>query len=232
MILALFDVDGTLVNAGGAGREALCRAFETEFGSVRVMEKAADVRFDGRTDKEIIAEIGARAGVAPEDLAGRRETFERAYVAILEEMLREEGRARPLPGAADLLAALRSGGAHLGLVTGNIRAGARAKLEAAGLGSWFEDGAWGSDSEDRAELARLARERFESRLGGVLRPGGIVLAGDSRADVRAARENGFRSLAVETGWTRREDLVAAGADRVVADLSDTAGLAAWILGED
>ncbi|HXI02655.1 MAG TPA: HAD hydrolase-like protein, partial [Candidatus Saccharimonadales bacterium] len=115
MILALFDVDGTLVNAGGAGRAALCRAFETEFGSERVMEKAADVRFDGRTDKEIIAEIGARAGVTPRDLAARREAFERTYIAILEEMLREEGRARPLPGAGDLLGALRAGGAHLGL---------------------------------------------------------------------------------------------------------------------
>jgi phosphoglycolate phosphatase-like HAD superfamily hydrolase len=226
--LVLFDVDGTLVDAGGAGRESLCRAFERIFGLGEVGARAATVPFDGRTDSWIIAEIADRAGVAPGRLEERRGDLERTYLAILEEALAGGRRARALPGVSALLEALTAAGLAVGLVTGNIRKGAQVKLAAAGVARYFEEGAFGDDSPDRVELARLARERFEKRAGVRLDPSSVVLIGDSRQDVRAARANGYRSLAVATGWTGRGDLLAEGPDRLAEDLAATEEILTWI----
>ncbi len=230
MILVLFDVDGTLVDAGGAGRESLCRAFERIFGHCGLGRSSAAVPFDGRTDCWIIGEIASSAGIDRARLAVEMNSLEESYLVILEEILFAEKRARALPGVESLLSALAGRGQTLGLVTGNIRRGARVKLSAAGITGYFEEGAYGDDSPDRTVLARLARERFEARKGTAIAPSSVLLVGDSRQDVRAARANGYRSLAVATGWTRREDLGAEGADRVLEDLSATEEVLRWIAG--
>ncbi len=227
-MLVLFDVDGTLVDAGGAGRESLCKAFERVFGLSGVGRSAAAVPFDGRTDSWIIGEIAAGAGVDPARLEAHREALEVAYLGILEETLAGGKRARALPGVSALLEALSDGGSPVGLVTGNIRRGAQVKLAAAGIDRYFEEGAFGDDSADRVELARLARERFERRMGVAFLPSSVLLVGDSKQDVRAARANGYRCLAVATGWTRREDLRAEGPDAVMEDLSATGDVLGWI----
>jgi len=230
LTLVLFDVDGTLVDAGGAGREALCRAFEKVFGQCGLGRSSAAVPFDGRTDSWIIEEIAGSAGIDPTRLASEKSALEESYLVLLEEILSAGRPARALPGVASLLPALAGRGHKLGLVTGNIRRGARVKLSAAGITGYFDEGAYGDDSPDRSVLARLARERFEARMGEAIAPGSVLLVGDSRQDVRAARANGYRSLAVATGWTRREDLGAEGADRVMEDLSATEEVLSWISG--
>lgn len=227
MRLALFDVDGTLVDARGAGRWALERAFERVYGLERKEGFSGGVRFDGATDPGIITEIAALIGVGPERLAGDRRRLEETYLGFLRERLSGEGASRPLPGVVSLLTALAVQGIPVGLVTGNIELGARLKLQAAGIARYFEAGAFGSDGGNRVALARLARERFEGRLGRSISPPQVVLFGDSTEDVRAARVNGYRSLAVATGVANRADLQAARPDRLEADLSGTGAILKW-----
>jgi phosphoglycolate phosphatase-like HAD superfamily hydrolase len=226
--LVLLDVDGTLVDASGAGRWALERAFETVFGAEGISAVTARVRFQGRTDPSIIAEIAARAGIPEARLSESARPFEETYLAFLEERLGRSGGARALPGARDLLAALERGAIPFGLLTGNIERGARLKLLAAGIANRFPAGAYGSDGADRDALGRIARERFESILGRGVPPREVVVVGDSPEDVRAARANGYRSLAVATGWTAAADLEAERPDAVLADLSATGSVLAWI----
>lgn len=228
MRLALFDVDGTLVDARGAGRWALERAFERVYGLERRERFSERVRFDGATDPGIITEIAALIGVGPERLAGDRRQLEETYLGLLRERLSGEGASRPLPGVVPLLTALAAQGIPIGLVTGNIELGARLKLQAAGIVGYFDAGAFGSDGGDRMALARLARERFEARLGCTIPPQEVVLFGDSTEDVRAARVNGYRSLAVATGVAKRIDLEAARPDRLEADLSGTGSILRWV----
>jgi len=229
LTLVLFDVDGTLIDAGGAGRWALDRAFEDTFSLKGVDSRSAGVVFDGRTDPLIIEDIAAHLGVQPSDLAPARGRLEGHYLERLKGRLAGEKNARALPGVADLLRELRRSAVPYGLLTGNIERGAMLKLAACGLDTAFEWGAFGSDGADRAGLGRLARDRFEARLGRNFEPREVVVVGDSILDVRAARANGYRALAVETGWTPREQLVAESPDRLAADLSDIASITTWIV---
>ena len=228
MTLALFDVDGTLVNAGGAGRWALERAFEATFGIEDAGTFSGKVRFNGRTDPTIVADIAALAGVDAGRLAARRRDLEGTYLRLLEARLAETGSARALPGVAALLDRLASRGIPSGLLTGNIERGAVLKLGAVGLARYFPSGAFGSDHEDRNVLGRLARERFESRLGLAIDARDVVVVGDAVEDVRAARANGYRSLAVASGWTEADLLRAEKPDLLLQDLRDTARLLDWI----
>lgn len=228
MNLALFDIDGTLVDAGGSGRAALCRAFERVFAVGDMASRVADVPFQGATDMWILSQFSSRAGIEPEDFAGRRRELESAYLEILAGVLREEIRPRVLPGVHALLDRLAAGGVRLGLVTGNLRRGARVKLDAVGLAERFQEGGFGEDSPDRAVLARLARQRIEALSEEAIDPAGVLLVGDSREDIRAARVNGYRSIAVGTGWTSLAELKAEGPHLALEDLSRTAEIASWL----
>lgn len=231
MILALFDIDGTLIDAGGSGRLALCRAFEAVFGVGEMRERGADVPFDGATDRWIFGEFASRAGIAADEFAAMSRTFEAVYLDLLEGILRNEIRPRVLPGVEDLLDRLVEIPVLVGLVTGNFRQGAMVKLRSVDLDGRFEEGAFGDDSSDRGELGKLARERFETLHGSGIDPGRTLLIGDSRQDVRAALANGYRSLAVGTGWTSLEDLEAEGPERVLPDLSGTRAILDWLEGK-
>lgn len=222
--LVLFDVDGTLVDTGGAGRSGLLRSFREVFGVPDIEALAAEVRLDGKTDPAIISEMALAAGLARDAIEARYAEFQRAYIqALREELAREDRRdsRRVLPGVRPLLDALHPRpGLWLGLVTGNIEDGARAKLATFDLNRFFLDGGFSSDHPDRAEIARIAHERFCRRAEVRFAPERVAVVGDTELDVACARANGFRAVAVASGRVDRERLAAAGADAVLADLSD------------
>ena len=120
--------------------------------------------------------------------------------------------------------------ASVGLLTGNAEKGARLKLSSVGLSGYFETGAFGSDAADRASIGRIARRRFEDKLSRRIDPADVTVVGDSLEDVRAARENGYRSLAVGTGWTDPEALQAEKPDLFMADLTDFGRTMQFIFG--
>ena len=218
--LVLFDVDGTLVDTAGAGRRALQAAFEAMHGLPDVAGRTAAVAFSGKTDPAIVAEMCAALAVAPPDAAA----FERAYLAALTaEMARPDARRRVLPGVRELVQGLAGRpDVHLGLLTGNVEAGARAKLAPFGLNPFFATGGFGSDHADRREVARRAAARVALHAGIPLDASRVVVVGDTELDVDCARANGFRAVAVLTGWSTREALIASGPDVLLQDLADLA----------
>ena len=218
MLLVLWDIDGTLIDSAGHGRYAFDDAFEAVTG------RPFDTRVEmaGRTDHQIAMEmLGRDHDHLPRLLEELSAALERR-----KEMIRAEGRA--YPGTHEVLEALAGDGVAQSLLTGNLEVNAAVKVAAVGLERWldFELGAYGSDPHaERADLVAIARERARVKLGTEVEP---VLVGDTPLDVRAARENGARSVAVATGFSSYEELAAAKPDAVLRDLSDTEAAVAAI----
>jgi phosphoglycolate phosphatase-like HAD superfamily hydrolase len=128
----------------------------------------------------------------------------------------------PLPGATELLRALsRCDDFRASVVTGNFEATAQIKLGAAGLAPYLDRGAYASDSHRRADLPRIARERFEGRSGRTLPAKQCVIVGDTPRDLAAARHNGMKCVLVGTGRYPVEELRDAEPDGCLTDLRDT-----------
>jgi phosphoglycolate phosphatase-like HAD superfamily hydrolase len=232
--LILFDVDGTLVDTQGAGRRAMERACAALFGVDGVATKAAGVEFAGRTDPRIIEAVVEAIGIARERYLSRREELHRRFLSELGAQMRRSvpGR-RVLPGVLPLLGALRERGAWLGLVTGNLEEGARAKLEPFGLNPIFPAGGFSSDHPDRREIARIAWRRLSDLAATEFPPSRVTVVGDTEHDVDCARANGFRAVAVAGGFVPRERLAAANPDALLDDFTDLpAALRAILAGED
>ena len=213
-ILYLFDIDGTLMHAAGSGRVA----FDAVFAERHAIADASDgIRYGGKTDPAIIEEIyAARLGRSPTD--AEQAAFIDAYLPRLRRLL-ADGGVTVLDGVADTLAYLKPRpGVVLGVATGNVRPGADAKLEAAGLAHWFELGGYGCDSRLRAELVARAIERGRAR--GHVRE--VVVVGDTIYDIAAARACGATVCAVATGSDPAEAL--GEADAVFASMAE---LPAW-----
>ena len=108
----------------------------------------------------------------------------------------------------------------LGLLTGNVRAGARVKLGHFGLFEHFAFGGFGDLHFDRDDVAREALVEARTNLGAQLAPEHVWVIGDTPLDVRCARAIGAKVLAVATGVHSLEQLKEAEADLTLADLSD------------
>ena len=223
MHVCLFDIDGTLISSGGAGKAALEAALADEFGVTHLIEK---LQLSGRTDRAILRDLFRLHVIeeTPENL--RRLTA--AYLRRLPECLRRNA-GRVLPGVAELLHALSGRGDVLvGLLTGNVRDGARVKLGHFGLHDYFAVGGYGDHHFDRDDVAREALAEVHRVLNGAADPNRVWVVGDTPLDVRCARAIGARAAAVSTGWHSREELADCGPDLLFDDLSDpTPLLSQW-----
>lgn len=217
MRLYLFDIDGTLLLSGGAGSEALDQAFEELFGLRSAM---AQVRCDGKTDPLIAREVLGPARLdSPENI---RRVLDRYLVHLPDNLTRAVG-FHLMPGAAGCLEFMRSRGLPLGLATGNLEAGAKAKLARGGLDHYFQFGGYGSDAEDRAELVRVAIARGCEHVGD--RAADAVVIGDTPRDVAAAHAASALGVGVASASYDRTALEAAGADLVLDSLE---GVEDWL----
>ena len=170
------------------------------------------------TDRAIVRGGLARAGLAVDEAA--IDAVCAAYLAALADEVPRSDGFRIMPGAAALLDALAGrSGLAVGLGTGNLREGARIKLEHARLYHHFGFGGFGCDAEDRAALLRVGAERGARHLGARLGDCRIVVIGDTPKDVAAARAIGAESLTVETSGFTAADLRAAGATWAFPDLT-------------
>jgi phosphoglycolate phosphatase-like HAD superfamily hydrolase len=216
-IIALFDIDGTLLRAGGAGRRAVELALGEVLDDRNGQVSLESVEFAGRTDPWIVRTALTQFGVVADD-ALIYEILQR-YAAHLPRELELAAAFEVLPGVLSLLSEL-SGRTDvvLGLGTGNTEPAAYAKLARGGLDSFFTFGGFGSDHTDRAELLRAGLKRGLERTG--VRPGRarVIVIGDTPHDVVAARAIGARCVAVSTGGYDGSALEAAGASIVVSDL--------------
>ncbi|HUT72067.1 MAG TPA: HAD family hydrolase [Desulfatiglandales bacterium] len=211
----LFDIDGTLIDPGGAGRRSVTQAFNTVFS---ISDAFASIAMDGKTDIQIIKE-GLSAHRLP---AGERVIFSivSEYVKNLKKEIDKKTK-HLMPGVYELLNALQeTDGYWLGLLTGNIQQGARIKLGAFNLNGYFPVGAFGDDHEDRNMLLPVAVERLKKAEGITIEYPDCIVVGDTPLDVQCAKPFGATSIAVATGPHSYDELLQTEADYVLKDLSD------------
>jgi phosphoglycolate phosphatase-like HAD superfamily hydrolase len=223
MHVCLFDIDGTLLNTGGAGQAAMEAAMREQFGE---REPIAGISYAGRTDRGIIQDIFRFYRLDfSEDVRSR---FVAAYLRHLPgELARRPGLI--LPGVVELLSHLhKREDVTLGLLTGNLLEGARRKLQHHGLDDYFDFalGAFGDEHVDRDDVARaaLAILSNHSQTAARLSLERLWVIGDTPADIRCARAIGAKALAVATGIYARDVLQKAEPDRLVDSFEDAEAL--------
>ncbi|WP_213456605.1 HAD family hydrolase [Rhizomonospora bruguierae] len=210
--LVLWDIDHTLIDTRGVGRELSAAAFLRTTG--QPMREQAKI--DGIAEPVIFRETAKLHG-----LTTNRSDFERFAQALTEEHLRRiadlRDRGRALPGAAAAINALAAHGVRQTVVSGNIRPVAEIKLRTFGLDQHirWEFGAYGEDDDTRANLVRICLQRANTAANAA------TLIGDTPADVAAAHANGVHVIAIASGRSSEADLRDAGADVVLPDLINT-----------
>ena len=214
--LLLFDIDGTLVNTGGAGVKSLKTTVRNRF---RAGDDLRDIEIAGKTDRAIIRDILRKYGVDPTE--EKIISFAREYIDGLPLCL-SRTRGRVLPGIQQLLERLEPQ-PHivLALLTGNLQEGARLKLQHYGLWDFFEFGAFADDHHDRNELGAFARQRAQLKHGHDFDAADIDVIGDTNHDIACGKAFGARTIAVATGSWSRERLEGCTPDFLFDDLSGT-----------
>ncbi|NIW80884.1 MAG: HAD hydrolase-like protein [Calditrichae bacterium] len=212
-------MDGTLILSGGRGREAMIAAMQTEF-NCSIDGEFKD--FAGSTDRLIVRTLMKRNGIELQNVEEMIDRIMERYLENLKPALANPSIVEVLPGIREILnATFHNGEFGLGLVTGNIEAGARLKLGSVGLNRYFAVGAFGSDAVDRHVLPPIAVKRAESYFQHTFKSRNIWIIGDTPRDIHCAQSNGLRSLAVATGGCKLSSLKKHHPDVVLEDLSDT-----------
>jgi phosphoglycolate phosphatase-like HAD superfamily hydrolase len=223
MFVLLFDIDGTLVHTGGAGMAALDCAFRAEFG-ITIPRK---VPVSGRTDRGIVRHVFQLHGI--DDSPENWERFRIAYLQQLPQHLPLK-QGHVLPGVVELLERLAD---HqhvaIGLLTGNVRDGARIKLEYFKLFHHFPFGGFGDDHYERNDVAHAALVASHAHLNGKVAKPRVWVIGDTPLDVRCGRWIKAQTIAVATGTFPKNELAAERPDVLLDDLSDTASLLSLIV---
>lgn len=213
--ILLFDIDGTLLLSGGAGRRALERAFDRYCGQ---RDAVSNIKFGGMTDPAIAREGLIQAGVAP--TAEAIQAILDLYVLFLADELPTSSGYHLMPGVHAVLDQVKNiPDVAVGLGTGNLRRGAMLKLSHGQLDHHFDFGGFACDSEDRGELIRVGAERGAQKLGRALSDCRVVIIGDTPKDVAAAQAIGAVCVGVGTGGFTPEELLAVGADFAFEDLT-------------
>ncbi len=212
-MLYLFDIDGTLVDTGGAGIAALEQANREIFG-----EAGPVLDLAGATDLGIV--FGLYEYFAIEATGERVRDYLSCYQQRLEWNLEHGGfSGRVLDGVCELLNALAARDhSTVGLLTGNCEGGAATKVRHYGLDSYFAFGAYGCDHHDRNELGPIAMERATAHASRAFHPAETWVIGDTPKDIACAKAIGARCLAVATGRFNTNELASYGADVVVETL--------------
>lgn len=213
--LLLFDIDGTLIDSGGAGIQSLKDVLQQQFG---IADDLRGVEIAGKTDTGIVHQILRKQKIAVTDEA--TSAFLDLYLEFLVHELPQR-KGRVLPGVQELLLRLRQRPHNvLGLLTGNLERGAKIKLSYYGLWDFFEFGAFADDHHDRNELGPFAQRRARERHAIDFAAAEIDVIGDTPHDIACGKAIGARTIAVATGSFTRAQLAAHAPDRIVDDFSE------------
>jgi phosphoglycolate phosphatase len=216
MHICFLDIDGTLIRSGGAGQTAFAETLASDFGIPEILKK---VTFAGRSDRAIVADLLRDHDVEPSEENWQR--FCASYLARLDRALaRHQGHV--LPGVGQLLTDLAArGDVALGLLTGNVREGARRKLMFYDLWHWFPFGGFGDEHAERCDIAAAALAAAKLHLNGSSTPHGeVIVIGDTVHDINCGRSIGARCVAVATGQSPPHELSSGNPDVLLKTLEN------------
>jgi len=211
----LFDVDGTLISSGGAGRKSWRWAFNELYGLPADIGQFSDA---GMTDP-VVGGLTFKSVIGHEPSQDELAKVMGQYLVRLPTEIADSPGYKVLDGVHELLEALTKAGTLLGIVSGAVEKAAHIKLGRGGLNQYFTFGGYGSDSADRAELTRLAIQRAGEILGRTLDPKDAQVVGDTPLDVKAAHDVGAVGVAVATGHFTVTQLKETGAEYVLGSLN-------------
>lgn len=227
--LVLFDLDGTLVCCGGAGRNALLKAVEELYGKKPELEFSS---ISGRTDLDNFSLVYGLVKKGQKPSAAELKKIKAKYLELLPGELHAVIRAKKydlVPGAKAFLKKLsQEKDVILGLGTGNLQEGARMKLENSGLNKYFELGGFGEDGHTREEMLEAAVKRAEKKHKIQLKPENVYVIGDTHRDVCAAKNCGFHSAVLTGGFGDAQKIQRAAAELETKDLKDLTTLYVWL----
>ena len=212
--LILFDIDGTLTASAIGHIEAHAVAYQKVFG---IYGSIFMIDFDGKTDRRITKEVLASLGVAEAELEAKL-PMHLQVMGEYYDSLKPYLKPKLLPGVAELLYRLHNdNNVLLGNVTGNLERIAKDKLEVAGIAEYFDFGGFGSESDERPELVRLAIERARDRG---FEGDDVYVIGDTPVDITAGNAAGAKTVGVATGSYSQKDLQEAGATITLPSLDN------------
>src|SRR5262245_61958209 len=208
----LFDIDGTLIDTGGAGAASWRLAFDELYGIPADIGKFTDT---GMTDPAV--------GRKTFESVLKREPKRKEFTKLMErrnfylhQTVEESKGYEVLPGVNELLPELIDQGYLLGIVTGNVEAAAHIKLHRANLNRFFSFGGYGSDSNDRGEVTRIALKRASLVYGDMVEAEQAFAVGDTPLDVTGAHAAGIECVGVGSHHYNADQLHDAGADYVIS----------------
>ncbi|MBI4062849.1 MAG: HAD hydrolase-like protein [Elusimicrobia bacterium] len=215
--LLLFDLDGTLISTGGAGKRAIENMFLERYGIKNALQ---GIEGRGRTDPAIFVDV-LRQKIGREPDSGELEKLIEVYPNFLRPQVETSSGYKLLGGIQDFLETVaKIPGVYLALGTGNLENGARIKLERSGLNRFFPVGGFSTDSIERPQLIARASVKAEKHYRQKFIKDDIFVIGDTVLDIAAARACGFKSAAVGCGMAGKEELLKAKPDFYFEDYSN------------
>ena len=215
--LLLFDIDGTLLLTGGAGKIAFEQAFEELF---EIPDAWGDLDPHGKTDPAIFDEVAQRK-LGRLLTEGESELLMELYEEIFEVLILRSPRFELMPGVVEILEHLtKAPDIFLALATGNFEGAGHMKLKRGNVDHYFHTGGFGNDAKERDKIVlaavayseELAKQHFEKDQ--------IFVIGDTEYDIAAAKKAGVRSIAVLTNGRTHQSFKNDPPDHILKDLAD------------
>ena len=227
--LVLFDLDGTLVNAGGAGRTSLRKAIKELYGVEPEFDHSL---ISGRTDLDNFSIVYSLIKKGKKPTAAEMKKMKAKYLEILPTEVHAVVRCKKydlIPGVEKFLKMLaKDKDVILGLGTGNLEEGAKIKLEPSKLGSYFTVGGYGEDGQTREEMLQAAVKRAEKKFKTKLEPDQVYVIGDTHRDICAAKNCGFHSAVLTNGFGDAQKIQRAAAELETKDFNDLTTFCVWL----
>lgn len=227
--LVLFDLDGTLVNVGGAGRTSLRKAIKELYGVEPEFEHSL---ISGRTDLDNFSIVYSLIKKGKKPTAAEMKKMKAKYLEILPTEVHAVVRCKKydlVPGVEKFLKMLaKDKDVILGLGTGNLEEGAKIKLEPSKLASYFTVGGYGEDGQTREEMLQAAVKRAEKKFKTKLEPDQVYVIGDTHRDICAAKNCGFHSAVLTNGFGDAQKIQRAAAELETKDFNDLTTFCVWL----